>query len=98
MKIKELVEKLDRFDDDEREKWLPKLMGRFTPESLGQIMNFQNRWVNSDKAKGVTRPFEEFKKEQNKVILDCIKIEGSRLGTEVRDIRGLPIWDNEEEL
>jgi hypothetical protein len=94
MKIKELVEKLDGLEDEEREKWIYKLMDKFTPESLGTIINFQNEWMSVD----MDRPWEEFVEAQNKVILDCVKLEESQIGTDVRTLRGLPIWNNEEEL
>lgn len=98
MKVKELLDQLDELSDDEREKGLLKLANRFTPESLGSIMNFQNEWVHSDKAQGIQRPFEEFKKAQNKIIRDCVKMEESRLGAHVRVNRGLPRWDMEADL
>jgi hypothetical protein len=98
MKIKELLEKLDELTDEEREKWLSKLIDKFTPESLGTIANFQREWINSDKSKGIMRPFEEFRTAQNKVIRDCVKMEKSTLGAHVRVNRGLPRWDEEGEL
>jgi hypothetical protein len=98
MKVKELLDKLDELTDEEREKWLLKLADRFSPESLGTIMNFQREWVQSDKSQGIQRPFDEFKKAQNKVIRDCVKLEESRIGAHVRVNRGLPRWDMEAEL
>jgi hypothetical protein len=94
MKIRELLEKLDGLEEDEREKWIYKLMGKFTPESLGTIINFQNEWMSVD----TERPWEDFIKAQNKVILDCVKLEESKLGTDVRTTRGLPPWDTDGEL
>ena len=98
MKVRELLDKLDELTEEEREKWLLKLADRFTPESLGSIMNFQREWVSSDKAQGIMRPFEEFKKAQNQIIRNCVKMEESKLGAHIRANRGLPRWDMEADL
>jgi hypothetical protein len=94
MKIRELLEKLDGLEEEEREKWIYKLMGKFTPESLDTIINFQNEWMGVD----MERPWKDFVKAQNKVILDCVKLEESKIGIDVRTARGLSPWDTEGEL
>ena len=98
MKIKEILEKMDDFTEEEREKLLGKLIGMFTPESIGTITNFQNNWIDSDKAKGIQRSFEEFTKAQNNVVRDCVKIENSEFGATVRSLRELPVFDIEVEI
>lgn len=98
MKVKEILEKMDDFTDEERQKWLGKLMGMLSQLSVATIRNFQEDWINSDKAKNIQRPFDEFTKAQNNAIRDCIKIETSRLGLMVRSTIGLPPLDLELEL
>ncbi len=98
MLIKELLEKLDGMEEKEREKWLSKLIDRFTPESLGTLSNFQNDWISSDRENGIQRPFNDFVKAQNAVIRSCVGMEASKLGAHVRVNRGLKRWDMEEEL
>ena len=98
MKIKDFLEKLDGMEDKEREEGLLKLAQRFAPESLGSTMQFQQEWIESNKSKGIKRSFEEFKKEQNKLIRSCVKMEDSKMGAHVRANRGLPRWDSEIDL
>ncbi len=98
MIIRELLEKLEEMEEAEREKWLSKLIDRFTPESLGTLSNFQNDWISSDKEKGIQRPFDDFVKAQNAIIKSCVAMEASKLGAHVRVNRGLKRWDMEEEL
>lgn len=98
MKVRECLEKMDNFTEEEREKWLTKLINMFAPESIGTLKNFQIEWINSDKANGVQRPYEEFTKAQYEVIRECVNMETSRIGKMVRSMRGLPLFDMEVEL
>jgi len=68
MTIKDVLEKMDNFTDEERKNILAKMCELMSPVSKGSLMKFQSNW---DSTKG----FDAFKKEQNKIIKECIKLE-----------------------
>ena len=91
MKIKEILKKMDGFSDEERRTILGGLMNRLCHISKNQLMNFQSNWDGS-------RAFEEFKREQNKVIKECVGIEVSEIGSLIREKLGLPSISLETEI
>jgi len=68
MTIKDVLDKMNNFTDDERKNILAKMWALMSPISRNSLMNFQNNWDS-------TKSFDEFKKEQNKVYKECIKLE-----------------------
>lgn len=68
MKISEILKNMDNFSDEERVQYIKKLWEKVTPISKQTLINFQNQWDGS-------KSFEEFKKAQNKLIKECIKME-----------------------
>jgi len=91
MKIEEILKKMDGFSDKERGTTLRSLLDKLCPVSKNQLMNFQSDWDGS-------RAFEEFKREQNKVIKDCVEMEVSEIGSVVREKLGLPSISLETEI
>jgi len=63
---------INNFTEKERVDFLPNLLKMFSPVSKKTIEKFQDEWDwNAGK------PFEDFLKEQNKVIKQCIELETS---------------------
>ena len=91
MKIKDLIEKLMTFTDEERTRYLPKLMDGFCSVSQNQITNFQTNWDDS-------KDYKEFVKAQNKELITCLKMEMSPLGDTVRAVQTLPFWNEETDI
>lgn len=79
MKIKEFIEKVDGFTEDERVEYIPKVVELLSVVSRGELMLFQRDWDPS-------RGFEEFVKEQNKKIKMCLEIECTDAGSSVREV------------
>ena len=99
MTIKELKEKLENFTDDEREKYLSALVNKFSKLSRGTIQNFQQKWeIEGFDKQGKQKPFEEFKKAQNKEFLMCINMEIGFMGKTMRELEGLSEMTLETEL
>ena len=94
MTIKEFRTKLPTLKDEERRIMEP-LMGMLCPISVAQMRKFQNDWD----FEGNPPPdgFDKYAAAQDKVILECLKIELSTLGTEVRKNYGLaPLTEDME--
>ncbi len=98
MTIQELFDNLDGMEEEDRADWLRKLIARFSSLSLGSLSNFQSRWIDSDRANGIKRPFADFVKAQNEVVRNCIKMEKSAIGEVVRAKEAKKEWNMEEEL
>ena len=89
MKISEILEKLDDFTDDERQKYLGGMWKKVSRLSKGTLLNFQNEWDGG-------KPFDEFKKAQNKVIRDCIKME--IMINDVKEKENMEVFTMETEI
>lgn len=90
MKVKEILDKMDDFSDEGRERYLMPLLSDLTAVSQHQIIVFQDNWDG-------TKSFEEFKKAQNKEIRDCVEMELSDFGVEARKVVGLqPLTEDTE--
>ena len=83
MTVKELREKLTTLTDDDRCEHLRRLWGKLNPVSLRTLTDFQTNWdyASNPPPEGA----DKFSKEQNRIILDCVRIEQSDLGIIVRD-------------
>lgn len=68
MKVSEIKEKIDSFSSDERNKYLRPLLDQFSSYGKSALVNFQNRWDGS-------KPYEEFVKNQNMLILTLLETE-----------------------
>lgn len=89
MKLENVIAKLkDGFETpQEREEILKSLTGNhFTQVSITTIKRKQDEMFWEDSINGVKRPFEEFAKETDVTILECIEIEMTELGNIVREI------------
>ena len=89
MKISEILEKMEDFTDDEREKYLGGMWSKVTDVSKNTLMGFQNAW---DGSKG----FDAFKKEQNKLVKECIQME--IMINDVKEKNGLEVFTMETEI
>jgi hypothetical protein len=89
MKIAEILEKMDDFTDDERKKYLGGMWQNVSHLSKNTLLNFQNEWNGS-------LDFEEFKKKQNKIIKDCIKME--IMINDIKQEQGLVIFTLDTEI
>ena len=85
MTLKEVLEKMDNFTDEERAKYLGGLFKILSPVSTATLSNFQNRWEPEGKT------FKQFVVEQNKEIKKCIELEVSVIGEIVRKESGLEL-------
>ena len=96
MTIKELKEKLPTMDSNERNEVLPTLMTMLSRVSRSTMMTFQNGWDYD----GNPMPdgYNKFVNAQNKVILDCLKIEQSDIGLLVRNTLGLSALTDDTEV
>lgn len=82
VKLKEIREKLDSYDSDQRESILGGLADALSPVSLQSLREFQQGWDGS-------KSFEEFVAAQNEVFRQCIDLECSSFGEVVRAQLGL---------
>jgi len=89
MKILEILDKIDNFNDNEREQYLGGMWEKVSHLSKQTLINFQNEWDGS-------RSFDEFKKAQNKIIRECIKLE--ILINDAKEKQGLEIFTMETEI
>lgn len=91
MTVKEILEKMDNFKSEEREKYLGPLLNDLTPFSKSQLMDFQNNW---DREKS----FEDFVKAQNKQIRLCVEMELSEVGIIARKAVDLELMTEDYEV
>jgi len=93
MNVREVMNRLDQFQGEDRERVLLALIGQLSPVSIRTLQHFQEQFD------GVNRPFEEFVREQNEKIRECVKIELSEvLGGPVRSMLGLAPLTEETEI
>ena len=85
MRIKKIVDKLDDLDGEKREYYLSRLAVVLTTSSKNSLMNFQRNFLEREEN---PHDYEKFKKEQNKVIRECIKMETSEIGKDRRHRAG----------
>jgi hypothetical protein len=78
MTLKEIIEKMDGFTEDERVQYLPKVFSLLSPVSRVELLDFQRDWDAS-------RGFEAFVKAQNEKIKMCIELECAEFGSTVRE-------------
>lgn len=83
MTVQEVLDQLDGLDGDERATVLGPLIAQLSPVSKRTLHSFQAGWDS-------TRSWAEFKEAQNQVFRDCVKMEMSPVGQEVRELLGLP--------
>ncbi len=90
MTVKEIFEKLETFDDDDRAKYTGGLCKALSPVSMSTLFNFQDKWDGSKSP-------EEFFKAQSKEIKACVELEVGPAGVVVRQASGLqPLtWETE---
>ena len=89
MKIAEILEKMDDFTDDEREKYLGGIFKKVSRISSATLRNFENGWDGS-------KSFEEFKVAQNKVVRDCVQME--IMINDVKEEEGLEVFTMDTEI
>lgn len=86
MVIKEFIEKIDTFNEEERLELFPLIFAKLCPVSKIQITTFQHTWDG-------TRPYKEFEKAMNNEVVHCLKMEMSKIGAAVRDAQDLSLLD-----
>jgi hypothetical protein len=91
MKIKELMENIDNLTEEQRDHELRKLLEMCCQLTKNEIRKFTLGW-------NTARSYEEYKTEQNKIIVKCITLETSELGAMVREGFGLGPLDPEMEI
>ena len=89
MKVKEILEKMDSFTDDEAKRFLGGLWSKVSEISKQSFLNFQNEWDGS-------KTFEEFKKARNKVLKS--RIECEILINDVKENLGQEVFTLETEI
>ena len=94
MTIKELKQHLenDSLTDEQRGTYLRSLMKILTPLSVNELLQYQQQNM------GQGKPWEEYRKGQNAVMLQCIGLELHDLGKEVRSALQLPPLTEDTEL
>ena len=102
MKIRQIIEKLDDLTEDERVRYLPKVMGHFCEVSLSTILGLQNtidleNFTRKRDGKEIVS-FAEFVTRQNKVIRECYAMEQSQFGELARSAMGLQPLNIEVEV
>jgi hypothetical protein len=85
MTVKQILERLDALDDDERDIFLRALCGMLSGVSQRELMDYQTHHM----AAGQPGGFEGYVKGQNVVLRRCIEIETSPFGKDVREALGL---------
>ncbi len=90
MTVKQIYDKLETFNDDERAKFAGVLCEKLSPTSMQTLHEFQNTWNGSKSP-------EEFFKAQAKEIKICIELEVGQMGQMVRQVAGLETltWETE---
>ena len=90
MIVKEIYDKLETFNDDDRATYAGALCKELSSVSMQTLREFQNNWDGS-------RPASEFFAEQAKEIKKCVVLEVSRTGEMIRKATNLePItWETE---
>jgi hypothetical protein len=83
MTYRELLDMLPTLPENERADILGRLWPVFTSLSKNQLLAFQQTW-------DVTRPYSEFVREQNNIFHECIVMETSPMGADVRSQMNLP--------
>lgn len=90
MKIKDLLEQLDTLNEKDRVLWVTQLCILLTPVSIKTLQSFQNQWEGGT--------YEEFVKAQNVVIRECVQIETTPFGEDVRGVMGFEPLSLETEI
>jgi len=91
MTLRDVLEKIDDFTEEERERYLLKVLDLFSPVGKATMLHFQEDW---DPDKG----FAAFVKEQNKTFKMCIELECCPAGNYVREVMKLAPLTLETEL
>lgn len=94
MKIKELKRAIEdaSVSDEERDTFMRGLVeNQFSIPSKAELKKFQTLWDGS-------RPYREFVKAQNSLVLDMIFLETSPIGAVVRAATGMPPLSLEDEI
>lgn len=91
MDVKQIYDKLETFNDDDREKYAGALCEKLSPISMQTLQEFQNTWD------GKKTP-EEFFKAQAEQIKTCVALEVGPMGKMVRQIAGLDLLNWETEI
>ncbi|KKL56831.1 hypothetical protein LCGC14_2241510 [marine sediment metagenome] len=90
MTVKEIFERSEAFNDEDRAKYIGGLCKVLSPVSMSTLYEFQDSW-------DVNKSPEEFFKAQSKEIKDCVELEIGPTGKMVRQAAGLePLtWETE---
>lgn len=78
MTYNNLIKNIDKLDDKVRVNILEKVIKNFSVLSLNDLKSFTEDWNPTGKV------FDDFKKAQNELIVNLIKLECSDLGKSVR--------------
>ncbi len=81
MTVKEILDAMDGWKEEERKQLMP-LLNVFSGVSNATLDQFELIW---DRERG----YDEFVVEQNKVIRQCVALEMTPLGTDLRRTLGL---------
>jgi hypothetical protein len=79
---------------EKNRKILSMVMDMLCPISLSTMLKFQQEHISDRSSNG----FENFVKEQNKRLLECLEIELSTFGTDIREQLGLIRLTKETEI
>ena len=93
MNIREAIHHLQTGDlrTDEERRMLKPLLAVLSPPSIQTMRTFQNQWDGD-------RPFDEFMPAQDSALLQCIELELSPIGVDVRAELNLPPLSEDTEL
>lgn len=90
--IRAYREQLSKMGLNEREKYSRILYNKhLSPFSQNTLIDFQEEWDDS-------KPFQEFREAQDKLILTCLDLEKTIWGNYIRKINKLKPLNEEEEL
>jgi hypothetical protein len=85
MTIREIIENLEQWQDQERETNLRPLLKLLSPMSLATLREHQIKHFSHNPIAG----YEEFVEGQNKEIKTCLELEMSDFGKVIRENLGL---------
>jgi len=91
MTIAELINDIDTLSETDRATVMQDVFKRLSGVSRQTLRDFQAKWDG-------TRPFEEFKQEQNKAICLCLQMECHTIGGMVHKAQGTEPLTMETEI
>lgn len=91
MKLQKILNNLDTYTEEEREKYLLPVIKVLTEVTKQTLYDFQNKWFAKRREERAdfefdSEEFEKFKKEQNRILRKFIEIETSEFGKQIREV------------